>query len=199
VSPVEVVSELLQWLVLLALGALLTGLVYLVADINRRLGPDYGPLVPNDGLEIGDAVPDLNATDLRSTEFVDLSKRVSRTAVVVFVSPTCQPCASLVPHLNRLARSRRDVSFFAVVLEGSGFDYSAALHDSIALVSDEGGGLSRVWQVERTPLTYVVDAEGLIAMRSIANDFIDLEDALAGYGRPQGSLQWIPQQPETGA
>ena len=181
-SDLQLVSELAQWAVILLTAAMVAGLVYLTADVRRRLGPDQGPLVPNDGLAIGDAAPSIEGTDARSGEQQVWSPVSGRAAVLVFVSPTCAPCEALAPHLSRLARSRRDVSVVAVVLPGEGVDYGATLDTSILVVRDTGGRAQRDYMVSRTPLVFAIRPEGSVAMRTVSNDLIALEDTLDGLG-----------------
>ena len=45
--------EVLQRAAIVLIGILVVGVLYLVTDIQRRLGPDYGATVPKDGLPIG--------------------------------------------------------------------------------------------------------------------------------------------------
>jgi thiol-disulfide isomerase/thioredoxin len=191
-STVELWSQILLWIVVLAVAAITVGLVYLVADLNRRLGPDRGPLVPNDGLKIDSLAPPLVAEDLRTRRTVAMPDSASHGAVVAFLSPTCKPCVDLVPHLNTLARSHQNVPVIAVVLPGNGYDYAVALDSAISVVGDAEGQLQKTWEVMRTPLVYLVDATGAVKMKSVSNDLPDLEDTLDGIGWKQGDRPWVP-------
>ena len=190
-SGIELWSEVLQWAVLLTVGAMMVGLVYLVADLNRRLGPDRGPLIPDDGLEIETVAPPLVALEKRTGQTVQLADHAGQMAVVAFLSSTCNPCVELVPHLNRLAKALPEVPFIVVTTDADGFDYSAELIEQVLVVGDPESELQKAYEVERTPLVYGIDAEGKVAMRSIANDLLDLEDTLDGIGWPQGGSPWV--------
>ena len=87
-SDLQLVSEVAQWVVILLTAAMVAGLVYLTADIRRRLGPDQGPLVPSDGLGIGEQAPTIEGTDTRSGEPRVWSPVPGQAAVVAFLSPT---------------------------------------------------------------------------------------------------------------
>lgn len=190
-SAVEMWSEVMQWTVVLALAAVTVGLVYLVADLHRRLGPDRGALIPNDGLKVDSQAPDLGGQDLRTGVPVRLADHPGRAGVVAFLSPTCKPCVELVPHLNGLARVRQNVRLFVVTLPGHGYDYAEGLVSSITLIADADGELQKAWEVMRTPLVYVVDAKGTVKMKSVSNDLLDLEDTLDGIGWHQGDRPWV--------
>ena len=188
------VSEGAQWAVILLTAAMVAGLVYLTADLRRRLGPDQGPLVPNDGLAIGEPAPSIVGTNARSGELQMWSPVSGRAAVLAFVSPTCAPCKSLAPNLSRLARSRRDVSVVAVVLPGEGVDYGATLDTSILVVRATGGRAQRDYMVPRTPLVFAIGHDGTVARRTVSNDLIALKDALDGFGEAQGNRPRVPAE-----
>jgi len=187
---IEALSEVFQWIVLLAMVALNVGLVYLVGDLNRRLGPDPGALIPSEGLEQGTEVPDLAGMEVRTGEMVRLSDLLGRTVVVTFLSPTCGPCVSLVPHLNRLAGERRGIPFIVVAAEGKGMDYAAEMSALVKVIGDPGQKLQQAFRVRYVPVMCVVDPEGKVAMRAVANDLPQMEDALLGIGHVQAS-PWI--------
>jgi len=170
------------------------GLIYLVADIRRRLGPDLGPLVPNDGLAVGAIAPVIEGTDARSGAPRTWRHTPGRPAVVAFLSPTCPPCEGLSPHLDRLARSRRGVPVVAVVLPGQGVDYGRRLTTSITVIRDDTGAAQKAFAVARTPLVFAVAPDGTVAMRTVSNDLIALEDTLDGFGQAQGSRPWLPAE-----
>ena len=60
----------------------LGGMLYLIGDLSRRLGPDQGVLVPTDGLEIGVVAPPLYASELRTKKLIDLAEFRGRPVVV---------------------------------------------------------------------------------------------------------------------
>jgi hypothetical protein len=185
-------SYALLWILILVVAGMLAGLIYVVADLIRRVGPDRGPVVPNDGLKIGSRAPMLGGAEVRTGRAVQLSDYDGRSVAVVFLSPTCKPCVELVPHLNEMAKYQRNVPILVVVLQGHGFDYAHALTDRILLLGDAEGKLQAAWEVERTPLTYVINADGTVRMKSVSNDLLDLEDTLDGIGWQQGTRPWEP-------
>ena len=110
------------------------------------------------------------------------------------LSPTCPPCEALAPHLDRLARSRRDVPVVAIVLPGQGVDYGAHLAASITVIRDDTGAAQKHFAVARTPLVFAIAPDGTVAMRTVSNDLIALEDTLDGFGQEQGNRSWVPAE-----
>ena len=182
-SEIGLWSELVQWVVLLAEGAVTCGLVYVVTALLRREGPAVGPPAGT-GLAIGATAPPLDARDALSNKAVRLSDYIGRPVVLVFLSPSCTPCVDLVPSLNRLAKRERETQVIAVVEDGRGTDYTR-------VVNDETGAVSDAFQVRRMPLMYVVDPEGKIALRTVPNTLLDLEDTLNGLERPTRESSWM--------
>lgn len=91
--------EAAQWAAIMLIAVLASGVLYLVADLHRRLGPDQGAMVPNDGLTVGVAAPDFAAEDMRTGQPVHLSDFAGRRVVMAFVASNCPPCRKLVPDL----------------------------------------------------------------------------------------------------
>jgi hypothetical protein len=193
VSDLELWAEVGQWVLLLGVAALMTGVIYLLAGIQRRLGPEVGALIPNDGLPLGEPAPDLAGTDRRTGRAVDLTALRGRAAVVVFLSPSCKACIDMVPALNRLAETR-PAAVVVVAADGGGARYSEVLSRRVRLVGDADRALERAWAVRWTPMVYLVDAAGTIAMRSVSNTLLDLEDTLDGIGYEQGGHAWLPEE-----
>lgn len=185
--------ELLQWALILGIGAFGVGLLYLIIDLQRRLGPDSGALVPSDGLAIGAEVPDFKVEDRRSGEPVRMADYAGQRVIVAFLSPGCRPCRELVPDLNRFAQRHGDTPVVVVAMDGVGADYERELSERITVVGDARKELQRAFEVNRTPLVYLVDEERRVANRTVSNSLVDLEDTLDGFGRRQGNAAWVPE------
>jgi methylamine dehydrogenase accessory protein MauD len=193
--------EAMQWAAIVLIAILAAGVLYLVADLHRRLGPDLGAMVPNDGLAVGTAAPDFAAEDPRTGQPIRLSDFDGRRVVVAFVASNCPPCRKLVPDLNRFARDRHDTSVVAVATDGAGMDYAREFSERIAVVGDAGKAIQQAFEVSRTPLVYLLDEERKVANRTVSSSLIDLEDTLDGFGKPQGNAAWVavpePNEPTT--
>jgi hypothetical protein len=183
--------EVVQSVGLITLLLLDLGILYLVLHILRRLGPDPGVLIPNDGLELGHAVPELRATDRRTGALVDIAAPPSTPVLLAFLSPGCSPCAQLVPALNAFANRRR-MAVFVVANDGPGSAYSELLAPGIALL-DSPPSLVRQFRAHRTPMVYLIDNDR-VTMRGIPNDRIGLEDLVDGAGTLQGDRAWRPRE-----
>ncbi len=194
-SDIELAFEIVQWLALAGIGAMLLGVLTLLAEMKRRLGPDPGPLVPTDGLPLEVEAPPILASETRTGQAVQLSDHRGRDVVLAFLSPTCNPCVNLSEHLNHLANMRKDVVVIVVVAPGEGFDYAAALGKRVRVIADTAGAAQVAYEVKRMPLVYVIDRDGKVAMRVVPRDLTDLEDMLDRFAVPQGNRPWVAVDP----
>jgi len=72
-NAIGLTFEVVQWVAVAALGVLLLGLLHQMGEVRRRLGPDPGPLVPNEGLALEREAPALVAPEARTGRTVQLS------------------------------------------------------------------------------------------------------------------------------
>lgn len=183
-------SQVLQWVVILFIVILTLATMFLTGDAVRTLGPEKGAPVPKDGLPLGERVPAVMLTDARSGHSMRLDKPPDKPLMIAFLGERCSPCRALEPHLNWVAKRNRKTQFVAVVDAGSVMDNLARLNEHIWVVEDIGGKLVAAFDVRRVPLVYVIDRYGLVAIRTVANGRLDLEDALDGAGHLQEG-EWV--------
>lgn len=183
--------EVAHWLVDATVVFVLMGVLYQIAQLQRRI-PDYGALVPNAGLSIGAVAPDFTTGDRRNNREVRFSDYHGRRLVLGFLSPACRPCSDLIPHLNRFAADRRAVPVLIVALDGRGVDYARELSERIVVLDDPHKVVQQAYAVTQAPLIYLVDEDGKVVNRTIANHLVDLEAALDGRTHSQGPAAWVP-------
>ncbi|MFN8424488.1 MAG: TlpA disulfide reductase family protein [Anaerolineae bacterium] len=196
-SPLWMTAEVLQWLLIPGLVVLNIGLLSVVTDLQRRT-PDPGVLVPNLGLPDGSEAPAIDGLEARSGKRVSLADHIGEPVLLVLVSPSCGPCMRLAPEIKRYSEANTSVPIIVISLgaEGEGYDYAPVLPERVSLLRDADQSLRTAYGAERVPLAYVIDAEGKIGMRAVPNTLLDLEDAMAGYGNPQGNMPWLPLENE---
>ncbi len=171
------------------LAAMLT---YLTGDALRRLGTDEGVLIPMDGLALRSVIPDVEMTDLRTGISFKPSDMRGGRLLIAFLSGHCRPCKELVPHLNAVQSTAKDTRFIVVVDEGAGELHLKDLDPRISVVEDVGDRpIGNALELSVTPLVYVIDEAGQVAIRAVPNTLLHLEDALDGPGTLQPTA-WIP-------
>jgi methylamine dehydrogenase accessory protein MauD len=145
---VWVASYVLLWAAVLLLSVTCVVLLRQIGVLHARIRP-LGVHFAGEGLEVGTPAP--RTAQLRFTDPFTL---------VVFTSPTCTICASLVPSLRALEREYRDV----------------ALH--LVEHGDDTREVFRAYNVSSTPYVIAVDADGLVRGGGVANSLEQVEELI---------------------
>src|SRR5205823_14522786 len=115
-----ILSQVLLWALVLALGFLLLGTLRVLGLVRWRLEQLEATTpsrVGRNGLKPGKKAPDFTLPSVAGTE-VALSGLAGRKVLLVFVQPGCGPCRLITPELNRL-QSKGEVQV-VVVSNGDG-------------------------------------------------------------------------------
>jgi cytochrome c biogenesis protein CcmG, thiol:disulfide interchange protein DsbE len=122
--------------------------------------------------EIGEAAPPLVITALDGT-VIDLAKLRGKTVLVNFWATWCAPCRKEMPTFDAFYRRHRSENFELV---GISIDFArdaakmrkaaAPLAYPIAWIND--AGVNGFGAPDGVPITYVIDAEGIIRDKFIA-------------------------------
>lgn len=183
--------EAVQWLALLGMALVITGMLHRQGLHERLLAPFAGPLVPRSGLELDSVAPEFSAVDRRTQRTVRLSDYAGRRLLIGFLSPGCGPCVQLVAPLNQFAQDHPDVPVLIIAQDGHGVDYAEELSERITVLEDHDRVVQKAYDAMQAPLIFLVNGEGRVANRTISNDLTDLEATLEGLGRPQGTATWV--------
>jgi methylamine dehydrogenase accessory protein MauD len=112
------VSNVVLWVLVLVLAAVVLALTRQLGVIHQRIAP-AGALMLNRGLTVGEAAPvlELAALDGRSLR-VGVARDDGRSTLLLFVSPSCPVCKSLLPAVKSSRRDER--SWMDVILASDG-------------------------------------------------------------------------------
>lgn len=166
-------SYIALWAIVLFQGAVIFVLLRQLGVIY--LGTAQG--VANDGLAIGKAAPDFSLTQLDGLS-VSLGSFKARPLVLIFGSPTCAPCRGLIPDLNAFARDRADelgVLFLSRGDEESARRLADELSIEVPVASHPDEKLPDAYEARVTPFGFLVDKQGVIRAKGLANNREHLE------------------------
>jgi methylamine dehydrogenase accessory protein MauD len=156
-----VVSTALLWLVLAVLAVILLALVRQLGILHERLAP-IGTLSVGADLKVGERAPSMDVTDLEGVlRHVAGARADGKTTLLVFLSPTCPVCKTLLPLLKTSARLEEP--WLEIWLAGDG-DAGAAREFAVA----QGLGvpyllsapLAISYRVSRLPYVAIIDRDG---------------------------------------
>jgi len=194
VSGAWLASYIVLWLVVLVLGFLLAGSLRQLGLIQLRLGDDPGALITDSGLERGVQAPEFVAADSETEAPVSLYELPSVPRLLVFASPGCLSCRELIPGLNEVRKTRSGEFDFLVICRGdieSCRSFGRMNRLEAPMVIDTNGQIEKDYMVTLTPFAYLLDHEGRVVIRGVANDWRQLESLLDQEGTLQAGRGWI--------
>jgi methylamine dehydrogenase accessory protein MauD len=186
-----IISNILLWLLLAGLAAVVVALVRQIGVLHERIGP-AGALLLKRGLKIGEPVPAIAVTDLSGHGVtIGAPSDRGRSTLLVFLSPTCPVCKVLLPVLKS---SRADESaWLELILASDGsedehrrFVAANGLRDIPYVLSSE---LGMSFQVERLPFAAIIDEHGVLRARGLINSREHLESLFEAKRLGVASLQ----------
>lgn len=186
-----IVSNVLLWVLVLALAAVVLALVRQIGVMHERIGP-AGALLLKRGLKVGQPVPVLTLTDLGGRSVtIGASSDKGRSTLLVFLSPTCPICKLLLPVLTSSRSS--ESAWLDLILASDGaedehrrFVAANGLEEIPYVLSAE---LGMSFQVERLPFAAVIDEGGVLRARGLINSREHLESLFEAKRLGVASLQ----------
>jgi methylamine dehydrogenase accessory protein MauD len=186
-----IVSNVVLWCLVVALSIMVFALMRQIGVLHERIAP-VGALLLRDGLKVGEAVPVLTVADLGGRALsVGASRDDGKSMLLMFVSPTCPVCKTLLPVLKSSRLAERD--WLEIVLASDG-----ELEEQRRFVSAQGlqqfsyvvsTPLGLAFQVNRLPFAAIVDEHGVLRARGLINSREHLESLFEAKRRGVGSLQ----------
>ena len=112
------VSNLVLWMLVLALSAVVLALVRQLGVLHERIAP-AGALMLNRGLAVGEPAPVVEVADLEGQAHrLGVAREDGRSTLLLFVSPSCPVCKSLLPAVKSSRRDER--GWMDVILASDG-------------------------------------------------------------------------------
>jgi methylamine dehydrogenase accessory protein MauD len=185
------VSNIVLWVIVLGLLLVVLALVRQLGVLHERIAP-AGALMINRGLTIGERAPMIDVETLDGHPLrIGEPRQDARSTLLVFVSPTCPVCKSLLPVVKSGRRQERD--WLDLILASDGereqqqrFVAEQGLEE-IPYVVSTPLGLS--YQVNRLPFAALIDAAGVLRARGLVNSREHLESLFEAQRLGVGSLQ----------
>ena len=185
------VSNIALWVIVLALLLIVLALVRQLGVLHERIAP-AGALMLNRGLAVGERAPMIDVEDLDGRALrIGAPREDGRSTLLVFVSPTCPVCKSLLPAVK--SGRRHEMGWLDVVLASDGdraqqrqFAAEQGL-EGIPYVVSTPLGLG--YQVSRLPFAALVDSAGVLRARGLVNSREHLESLFEAQRLGVASLQ----------
>jgi len=164
-----VVSQVLLWILVLVLGGLVLVLARQVGVLHERIAP-AGALALSNGPTVGEPAPQVAAESLsgRLTKIGEASPD-GRSVLLFFVSPRCPVCKTLLPTVQRLARSQKSKLIYAS--DGREENHARFAKEHGLDVADYfvSADLGLAYQIAKLPYAVLIDAQGIVRAQGIVN------------------------------
>lgn len=186
-----IISNAVLWLLVVGLALTVFALTRQIGLLHERISP-VGALSPEAKIEVGSPAPELALLDLhdRPLQIGGASKDGSRT-LLFFLSPTCPVCETLLPTVERVART--EVPRVRVVLASDGTP-----EEHHPFVAEKGlthlpyvlsAPLGMTYGVAKLPYAVLIDENGIVAAQGLVNTREHLESLFEAQRRGVASIQ----------
>ncbi len=141
----------------------------------RQLGQMYlgtAQGVARDGLSAGERAPDFTVADLEGRP-VSRADFLGLPLLLVFGSPHCNPCRTLIPDLNVFAEERQEELRVLFLSRGDADEARQLVSETgmrvpIAIHPDEN--LPEQYKTRVSPFAFLIDSEGIVQAKGLANN-----------------------------
>ncbi len=184
-------SVLILWVLVIVLSLVTLALVRQIGLLHERMGP-VGALMLAKGPRVGELAPTMLVTDLNDRQLmIGGPGNDGHSTLLIFVSPTCPVCKTLLPALKASRKSEQ--AWLEVVLASDGdiaqqraFVTAQGL-EGFSYVNSTPLGLA--YQVNRLPFAALIDGDGVLRARGIINSREHLESLFEAKRLGVASLQ----------
>lgn len=186
-----IVSNLLLWVLVMALAATVFALVRQIGVLHERVAP-AGALMGREGPRAGDPAPLFELIDWAGRALtLGGTEAREKSTMILFVSPTCPVCKTMLSIVDSVAERERD--WLRVVFASDGaraeheeFVRAHALEKRAYVLSRE---LGVTYQVSKLPYAVLIDATGTIRARGLVNTREHVESLFEAMQQGVASVQ----------
>ena len=192
-----IVSNILLWLLLLALAFVIMGLVRQIGVLHARVAP-AGALMIDKGVAVNEPAPQVTAAD-RQGRPVNFGYPADRGQLLFFLAPGCPVCKSLLPAVKAVARSRPDLE--VVYVSDGEPDAQAALIREFKLEEARyvvGPEVGMTYQIGKLPYAVLIDQGGILRAKGLVNSREHLDSLFEAERMGIASLQDYLHNPAHG-
>jgi methylamine dehydrogenase accessory protein MauD len=184
-----IVSNVVLWIAVVALAAVVFALLRQVGVLHERVAP-AGALVVRDAPRVGEPGPRVEVEDWRGRAHA-VGATCDGDTLLFFLSPTCPVCENLLPVLHSVARAEGPGLRLVLASDGPRVEHEAfvrdhALDGEIYVRSTE---LGLAYQIGQLPYAVLLDADGVVRARGLVNTREHLESLFEARERGVASVQ----------
>jgi methylamine dehydrogenase accessory protein MauD len=185
-----IASQIALWAAVLALAVVCMALARQIGVLHQRIAP-AGALALRQPLKLGEPVPEMSLIALDGAAVRIGGARGGRGQLVLFVSPDCAICESLLPAVRSAQGAER--AWLDIVLASDG-----DAERQRQFIKDKGLGkfpyvlsehLGRSFGVAKLPYAVLIDESGKLSASGLVNTREHLESLFVAKERGVASIQ----------
>ena len=187
-----VVSNVILWAVVIVLALVVLALARQVGILHERVAP-AGALQPTGGPKVGELTEAMSIAAINGeTVSIGGPSQNGMNTLVMFISPTCPVCKSLVPTAKSLARSERNRLELVFASDGDKIEQHQAYARDLDLqkypyVLSEKLGMS--FEVSKLPFAVLIGTDGTLQSKGLVNTREHLESLIEAMDTGIATLQ----------
>jgi methylamine dehydrogenase accessory protein MauD len=193
------ISNLVLWVAVVGLAALVVALLRQVGVLYERIAP-AGALVAGAAPRVGEPAARVTVADLAGTAVTPGGPSTDgRRTLLFFVSPTCPVCKTLLPVVRQIARAESRTLRVLFASDGPRdehvrFAREHGINEREYLL---GAALGLAYRVAKLPYAVLVDATGVVRAEGLVNTREHVESLFEAMERGVASLdEYLRQQQE---
>ncbi|MGB5347998.1 MAG: methylamine dehydrogenase accessory protein MauD [Polyangiales bacterium] len=185
------ISNALLWLLVVGLALTVLALTRQIGLLHERISP-VGALSSHAKVLVGDPAPELALLDLhdRPLQIGGVSEDDTRT-LLFFLSPSCPVCETLLPTVERVART--EVPRVRVVFASDGTPEEHRFFIAEKRISHMpyilSAPLGMRYGVAKLPYAVLIDEDGIVAAQGLVNTREHLESLFEAQRHGVASIQ----------
>ena len=186
------VSNIVLWVLVIVLALVVLALARQVGILHERVAP-AGALQPVEGPGVGERTEPMSFEDLGGRPLTIGGEREDGLATfVLFISPTCPVCKSLVPTAKSLARKEASRMRLVFASDGDRREQHVVYAKDLAIenypyVLSQALGMS--YQVGKLPFALLIGGDGPLQSKGLVNTREHLESLVEAMDSGIATLQ----------
>jgi methylamine dehydrogenase accessory protein MauD len=194
-----IASQIVLWIGLLTLAVVCMALARQIGVLHQRIAP-AGALSLRQPLKLGDPTPEMLLPALNGTPVKIGGVRGGRSQLLLFLSPTCAVCETLLPALRSAQGAERKWLDIVLASDGDGDAHAKFVRDKglekFAYVVSEH--LGRSYGVAKLPYAVLIDEAGRLSSTGLVNTREHLESLFVAKETGVSSIQqYLGQAPRS--
>jgi len=186
-----IVSNIILWVLVLVLVAVVFALVRQVGVLHERVAP-AGALMADKGLKTGEKVPVYDLQTLSGhTIRIGGDRSDGKSTLLFFLSPSCPVCKTLIPVLRAMRSSEAGWLEIVLASDGDEREHRAWLKrqklESWPYVLSVQLGMGM--QVAKLPYAALIDGNGVLCARGLVNSREHIESLFEAREQGVASIQ----------